>query len=142
MVLSGGKQHRSAEAADQREGCKYLRILSQGQRDGGSGHKDHGRKSCAGRHQMIDLVRPPERQIEYPNADCLQRIGKMPVAVAAETFAPQDKSYACQQADGYASTRANPIVLERIFQEIGNADQNGNNANAVQPVLTDCLLQS
>ena len=54
-----------------------------------------------------------------------------------EIFAPDHDGDAGEQADGYAAGRADPVVVEGEFQEVGNADQHGGNADPVQPVRTD-----
>ena len=61
VILSRGKKNRRAEASDQGEGREDLRILSEGEGDGETGHHDHGGKRQPTGDEVVDLERTPER---------------------------------------------------------------------------------
>ena len=63
------------------------------------------------------------------------------MAAAAEPLAPDEQSDPRQQTDRNSSGGTDPIILERVFQEIGDSDQDGDNADAVEPILSNLFFK-
>ncbi len=61
--------------------------------------------------------------------------------LAAEVFTPEDQTDPGEHTDGYPAACADPVVIEGIFQKIGNAKQHGDNADAIEPYLADSAFE-
>src|SRR5262249_54035520 len=59
----------------------------------------------------------------------------------AKTLTPQENSDSGNYADGNASAWANPVVVERIFDEVRHSEQNRDDPNAVDPHFADLAFQ-
>src|SRR6266404_4215278 len=90
---------------------------------------------------MVDLERRPERQVKNTNTNRFQRIRENAIATAAKALAPKYDRDTGYQANSNPARRPNPIVIEGVLQKIRNADENGGNSNAVQPVRSDPGLE-
>src|SRR4029077_16021361 len=112
-------------------------VLGDREGRGGGRHCQHGNEREAGGDEAVDVEGSPERKVHHSDADGLQGIGEDLVAVGAETLAPDDHGDPGQQADGDASRGADPVVVESKLQEVGNTDQDGGDADPVQPVRAD-----
>ena len=56
-------------------------------------------------------------------------------------MAPRQHQRAEQDADRHAPGGANPVVVERQFQEIGNRDEQCHYADAIEPFPGDHAFQ-
>src|SRR5437867_9784423 len=56
-------------------------------------------------------------------------------------LAPKYDGHARYKANDDAGGWTNPLIVERIFQEVGDADQNRNNPDAIQPMSANFGLQ-
>ena len=91
---------------------------------------------------MINLKRSPERKIEHANSDCFERIGKRRVAFGAEALAPQDHCNAGQQSQRDLARGADPAIVQCVLDEIGDANQDGDDSDAIEPKLADFAFES
>ena len=52
-----------------------------------------------------------------------------------EAFAPDNHADASQHANGNASAGPDPVVFKCVLQEKRNANQDGNDADSIEPLL-------
>src|SRR5438477_13116105 len=83
------------------------------------------------------MKRSPEREIKRADADRFQGIRKCLVALQSEAFTPDHDGNSGDQADRDSAGGTDPVIFECEFQEIRDANQQGGDADAVQPVGTD-----
>src|SRR5690242_2923692 len=90
---------------------------------------------------MEILRRRPQREIQNADADGLERIRKCLAAFPAESLTPCNNSNARDQANYHTAGGVEPAAIKRILQEIGNANQDRNDPDPVQPQLADSAFQ-
>src|SRR5262249_20698165 len=56
-------------------------------------------------------------------------------------LAPKHDGHAGYKANDDAARWTNPLIVEAVFQKVGDADQNRNNPDAIQPVSANFGFQ-
>src|SRR6478752_927479 len=85
---------------------------------------------------MINLKCAPKRQIDRADADGFKGIGKDIVATLTESLAPHHQPDPNKQADSDPAAGSNPVVVKCVFQKIRNSNQDRDDSNSVQPILS------
>ncbi len=90
---------------------------------------------------MIELKRTPQRKIQRANADRFQRIRERRKPLLTEALAPQDQSDASDESHGDSPCGTDPTSIECILDEVRNTDEKSENADAVEPDLSNLAFE-
>ena len=134
LIFSRSKKQRGDEGSYESKGREEFRILRDCERRGRSGYGQHRYESDTAGDQAVDVERRPKRKIHHAYAQRFERVRKDLIAAGAEAFTPDYDRNSGEQANGHASCGANPVVVEGILEEVGDANQDGRNTDAVQPM--------
>jgi len=111
--------------------------MPQRERDHRDRDDDHRRECAAIRDDHVRLRRRPNREIQHAGADHVDRVREQRVSARVKDLRPQQQSDAASDADQHPHRRSDPVVVERVLQKERGTDQNGGNANAIQPMRAD-----
>ena len=90
---------------------------------------------------MVDARSGPKREIPDSRAEGLQGVGKGSEALPAKTLRPCHHGRGTGQANQDAHSGTDPVPVEGQLQKPRSADQYGKDADAVQKLRSDAVLE-
>src|SRR5690348_155307 len=137
LVLARAYKKGSEKSTEKREKGDALGIAAERQSGHHGGDDNHGDEADVAAVEGIVLAAGPDGNVQgrfSESGDAFREIG---VAAREEPLAPREHQRAQEDADGDAARGANPVVVEGQLQEIGDGEEQGDDANAIEPSAGD-----
>ena len=124
-VLPGRQQHRCEETAEHAQERDHLRLQAHCQQEGGrcdQRHQDE-RRNRPEELEMVNRAAGKRDGVEDQNTRGAKRVSGDRVVLPAHHHAPGDQTDSNQETERDPDFRRDEIVFERVFYEIGHAQE-------------------
>ena len=142
IILPRREQHRREKAAENSQYRHHLRAQSHRQKKSRRSDQRHQQETQRRRERLevVNRATPKRDRIQHHHARRAQRVRQHAIPLAIHHHATHDQANAHEETQRRPHRRRNQIVVERILDEVRNAEQRRQPAHPREQLHADELL--
>ncbi len=137
LVPAAAHERGGEEPTEEGKKSDALGISTQGEERHDGGDEDEGGETDLAREERVVLTAGPHRNEKSGFAETGDAFGEVSVIAGEKPIAPREHEQPKENANGDASGGADPVVVKGQLEEIGDGEEKGNDADAIEPTAPD-----